>query len=221
MIFNKKIKIVTDCDEILTYITPLWYAMLCKNKDYFGKYFVLDENFSIKKDIGKVLLRDKFYLNDYYSTGVSIPKNVYDTFISLIDFEEFYPKYCKPSIMAKCLADIAKTSYVTELHIVSRSFPHNGEGKKEFLRKIFKDSKDKLFFHILNMEQKKSDIINEIGNVDVFFDDELSNIRDVIENCGDQNIDIYIPKLGYNKITIDYIKNAMIQGMSLNSYHIY
>lgn len=230
MEFSKKIRIVADCDEVLTYISPIWYKFMVDNYNYYGKYFNLDKDFDLDRDFGKILARKCFYLEREYAKvksgegnkaqEIGIPKQILEDYMELINFEDFYPKYCKPSIMAKSLKNLCESSYVTEFHIVSRSLTNNSKGKIKFLSNIFDTIKDKMTIHILDLNEKKSDVINTLGHVDAIFEDELSNIRDIIENCN-PCMDLYVPKLGYNKMDEYYIYNASLREISLINYNIY
>lgn len=206
MITNEKqnLIIVADCDEVLTNISPLWSHLIHKHGDYFGKYFDLVENFDYKKDYSKVLMRDEFYLNNYFrKKGLELSeeeeKELFKRFFSLYDNEHFY-KFCKPTRMCHALVGLCNTNYINKLYIVSRTTDNTEKNKRLFLENTFKGLKNKVEFIPVPMNGKKSDVINGIGRVDVFMDDELKNVYDVIENVKGE-MDIYIPKLGYNKPT--------------------
>jgi hypothetical protein len=207
---NQNITIVSDCDEVLTNISPLWSLLIHKNANYFKDYFNLIENFDYDKNYSTILLRDKFYLNEFFrkedlQLTESQEKELFEKFFSLYDNDKFY-KFCKPTKMCYSLRELAITNYVNKLYIVSRTTDGTEKGKKEFIEKTFKGLSSKVEFVPVPMNGKKSDILNDINNVNVFLDDELKNVHDIMDNCPNiNNMDIYIPKLGYNKPTKELI----------------
>lgn len=220
MNLKRNITIVADCDEVLTNISPLWTLLLHKNRDYFGKYFDLPENFDINKNYFDVLLRKEFYLNKNYlkkdlNLSAEEEKELFERFMSLYDNEKFYD-YCKPTKIALALADLCRTNYINKIYIVSRTTEKTYEGKKKFLERLFKGATNKIEFISVPMNGKKSDVINTLGNIDVFIDDELKNVYDVIENTNSNYpMDIFIPKLGYN-----YPKDGMLELSIKNNKNI-
>lgn len=199
MEFNKKINLAVDCDEVLTYIAPWWVAIMCKNYDYFGKYLNLDKEFEITRDFGKVLARNNFKLDiEYRKDGVTLDEEFYKVFYDIINNDEFY-SLMTPTRMAKTIKEISETSYINSLHIVTRSPKNNHNGKIKFLEEFFgKEVMAKTTIHILKLTEKKSDCINKIGNINAVYDDELNNVYDIMRNTNKKEMDIYIPKLGYN-----------------------
>lgn len=212
MEFYKTINIAVDCDELLTYISPWWIYLLSEsNYEYFSKYLYIPRKFYLKgNDVKKTLLRPYFRLEDSYGTDYfkSLDKNSneYECFLNrfyeVYDRNSFYTKLCKPTKMAYTIKSLLNTDYVKKVDIVSKSFKHNKDGKRKFLTDFFGDEfikNKKLEIHILDNHEKKSDCINSFNyDINAFFDDELNNIRDVITNCKNQ-MDIYIPMLGYNR----------------------
>lgn len=225
---NKKIRIVADCDEVLTFIAPVWWAMLCKNKEYFGEFLNIDNDFNLKRDFCKILARPEFLLDkcflkeEYKETGIpeEVREDFYNKYYSFIDYDDFYLQFCRPSLMAKGLNQLVETSYVNELHIVTRCLPHNHKGKTAFLKLLFGDNMKKTEIHILDLKEKKSDVINKLGKVDAVFEDELSNVNDIIEHCNPQ-MDIHIPSLGYNRPTKELYDFATRYEKNIEYYSIY
>lgn len=226
MNLKRNITIVADCDEVLTNISPLWTLLLHKNRDYFDKYFNLPENFNYNKNYFDVLLRKEFYLNkNYLKEGLDLSpeeeKEVFEKFMSLYDNEKFYD-HCKPTKIAVALANLCRTNYINKLYVVSRTTEKTYEGKKRFLDRLFKGTGNKVEFISVPMNGKKSDVINKLGNIDVFIDDELKNVYDVIENTSSEYpMDIYIPKLGYNFPNMEMLELSNKHNKNISYYKIF
>lgn len=228
MEFNKKINIVADCDEVLTYISPWWIYLISKTDyEYFSQFLYIPKNFNIRgNDVKKTLLRPKFKLEEsygnetFFNLSENEKKEFYDKYYDIINRDEFYTKLCRPTQMAYTLRDLAGTNYVEKIYIVSRCLSNNKNGKKELLEKIFgKDliKSNKIEFHLLDLHEKKSDYINSIGKpINAFFDDELSNVEDVILNCKGE-MDIYVPMLGYNRPDSKYVDINKIYELALEN----
>lgn len=207
MKLKKDLIIVADCDEVLTNISPLWAELIHKNGEFFGKYFDLMPNFDYKKALHEalVLRRKEFHINKAFRKE-NLPElskeeedELFKRFFDLYDNDKFY-KYVTPTKLALTLAELCETNYISKLYVVSRTTDNTLKGKKEFLDKLFRNSKGKYEFIPVGMNENKSDVINRLGRVDVYMDDELKNVKDVIINCdSNMEMDIYIPKLGYNK----------------------
>jgi hypothetical protein len=230
MKFNKKINLALDCDEVLTYISPLWTYILHQNYDYFSKWFRLNPNYDKEKNYYDIILRDKFDLADYLvDPKVDRESDEYKDMIENRYFEiirrpEFY-KCCKPTRMANALAELALTSYVNKIYIISRVVsdnPKTNESKKKFLESIFKDSYLKLEDIIfLQMGESKGDIIRDLNNIDVYYDDELNNVVDVmLKKDPEKEMDIYIPQLNYNLPDESLIDLALSTTTGVRYYEI-
>ena len=225
MMLNKIINVALDCDEILTYICPIWMSKLCENYEFFSKYLNIDRNFSWKKDFGKILARKKFLLNEEYLkeglTQDDLTSEFFEKFFYPLNYGKLYRDYGFPTQMAKVMAFLGETRYINKIHIVSRSPEENMKEKEEFLSKIFKNCLNKLEIHLISLHNggTKADCINDIGNIDVFVDDELNNIFDVIHNCK-REMDLFIPRLGYNLPTDNLIIEGSQNEKSIHYYDV-
>ena len=209
MEFNKKINIVFDVDEILTCISPVWVSIMFKNRDYFGKYLNLPENFDLVRDFDEILKRKYFYLELSYgknclTDGSISEKELLDfkkNYFSIIDNDDFYTKLCKPTKLFRAMKQLMMSNWISNAYIVSRCLPHNKQGKLDFLEmNLGKDLFSKVKIHLLDLDEKKSDYVKSLEKVDVIFDDEISNVIDIMRNAPmkDNGTDIYIPLYGYN-----------------------
>lgn len=222
MEFNKQINLAVDCDEVLTYISPVWYYLLCQDYDYFSQYLKVDKDFSWKRDFGRVLARRNFDFIDEYGKNINkedLPEEFYQRYFAPINNDNFYQQYCFPTKIAYALAELGTSNYVSSIHIISRSPEHNINSKIKFLRPIFEKCKKKVEYHILSLNDDKAVCINNIGNIDAVFDDELSHVSNIVENCTNP-MDIYIPKLGYNNPTTELIAKASLNEKSIHYYNV-
>lgn len=215
MEFNKKINLALDCDEVLTYISPLWVYFLHQDYERFSKWFKLSPVYDIKKNFNDILYRDEFALqkflkrDDVDENDKEFQRVLNEEFFEIIKIPKFY-QLCKPTKMAKALADISITPYINKVYIISRVVSDDykvNEAKKKFLESIFKDSINKLEDIIfLQMGESKGDIIHDLNCIDVYYDDELSNVIDVMNKKDkEKGMDIYIPRLNYNQPSEDLI----------------
>lgn len=208
MEMNKKLNVVLDVDEVLTNISPIWVALMCKEYDYFSKYLNIPRNFHFDKDYYKVMLRpyfllEKSYGNDYLN---SLPKDEFDKFVTkqldVINCDSFYTKLCEPTKLFKSIKTLMESTYFNKVYFVTRCLSDNKKGKVEFLERFLgKDNIRKSELHLLDLHEKKSDYINSLTNVDVIYDDELTNVIDIMKNCPmnmERGTDIMIPLHGYN-----------------------
>lgn len=209
MEFNKNLNVVLDIDEVLTYISPPWMALMSQNYDYFSKYMDIPQKFNMEHDSIKVLLRTEFYLEKSFGkpclTDGSLSQTEIDEFkknyMSLYDNDSFYTKLCKPTKMFMVIKELMLTKYFNKVYFVSRCTGNNTTGKMDFIESTLGKEAMKLAeFHLLGINEKKSDYIKSLPLVDVIYDDELKNVIDIMENVpmSDRGIDIKIPLHGYN-----------------------
>jgi phosphoglycolate phosphatase-like HAD superfamily hydrolase len=222
---NDKYTIVTDCDEILTDISPLWVQKIYDNREYFDKYFDLLPEFDYKTEEGYkyVLTRPEFHINKWLlkedlNLSESESKELFKRFYDLYDNDDFYTE-CTPTRMAEGIYKLSLQRYVDKIYIVTRTSEGTKEGKERFLKNFFKSSKFEFIF--VGQGEKKSDYIKNLGKIHMIAEDELSNIHDILDNC--QNIDetdIYIPYTGYNDPTADLFDKADEKKAKLQYYPI-
>jgi phosphoglycolate phosphatase-like HAD superfamily hydrolase len=205
--FNRKsMTIVTDCDEVLTDISPLWVSKIMKDREWFEQYFTFPkelDNFDHNTLDGykTVLSRKDFHLNKWLSNQTLMlteqqKREVFDRFYALYDNEDFYGE-CRPTKMCQGLQRAAMQSFVKKIYVVTRTSENTRESKERFIRSFLGSNKVEIMF--VGRDEKKSDYINKIDVVDMIVEDELSNIYDIVENCTHlEEVDLYIPRTGYN-----------------------
>jgi hypothetical protein len=231
---NKRIIIGTDMDEVLTNISPLWVSMIHKNQDYFGKYFKLINNFNLKDNYNQVLSRPEYNIEkwfmkkDYVFESEEEKLELNQKFLSLYDHDGFYDM-CIPTKISHAFKYLLLTEYVQSIYIITKVTSNTIESKKRFIEKyIGKIDNKKLFFVPLKLEEKKSDVIKRLNiQCDAFFEDEMNNIIDILFNTFNNQMDMYIPSLGYNKFDFkddekkynDFLEKLVIAQKTIQYYH--
>lgn len=201
---QQPINIVTDCDEVLTDISPLWVSKIHEEREFFKKYFFLNETFNHmgREDYRKVLERFEFHLNKWMrkpnlNLSADEEKHLFDKFYSLYDNNEFYDE-CIPTKMAEGMYKLSLQRYVNKIYIVTRTSEGTRDSKEKWLKTHFAGPKFEIIF--VGRDEKKSDYIKNIENVKMIVEDELSNIHDIVDNCPNlKEVDLYIPSTGYNQ----------------------
>lgn len=208
MNFNFKQKeciIVSDFDDVLTYIAPKWFKKIMENKEYFKKFLNLPENFS-PNQANNILYRNEFYLDRFLLKKLPFDeKELEECFKKLNDIYIEDPNFYDdllPSAIARSLSITLGQSMVKKLYIVTRSVESNFDSKQALIQRMFASNMNKVEVVFIDKNEKKSDFIKTLSRVDLLIDDELKNIYDILENCENvRNADIYIPSMGYNKPT--------------------
>ena len=130
--------------------------------------------------------------------------------MKMYDDPEFYDDL-QPTPLGRALATFAVNKSVKKISIITRNlYESSGKSKMKFLQRLFHSSMDKVTIYELEAGDKKSDIIKEFDDVSHIFEDEISNIVDIVENCPNlSNAIISVPKYGYNvEIPMDTLKKA-------------
>jgi phosphoglycolate phosphatase-like HAD superfamily hydrolase len=200
---KQPINIVTDCDEVLTDISPLWVSKIHEEREFFKKYFYLNELFDHMgvEDYKKVLSRPEFHINKWMrkkdlTLSENEEKELFDKFYSLYDNDDFY-RECIPTKMAEGIYKLSLQRYVNKIYIVTRTSDGTRESKRKWLETHLSGSKFEIIF--VGRDEKKSDYIKKLDNVKMIVEDELSNIHDIVDNCDNlHEVDLYIPSTGYN-----------------------
>ena len=221
--------IVVDLDDTIVNIADLWVRLIHENRDYFEKYFNLLPDEIVQNP---TLLRAVVYSREIFSLLDWLKKDSFDSesdeikeevtnfFYSLYNNPKFYD-YVTFTSLGNFFRDFSAMKYFNKIYIVSRcTSPENAKSKEAFVKKHFDNPKIK--FVGLDRDAKKSDLINTIGDIDTVVDDEKSNIIDIMKNC-EGEMELYIPKLGYNIFNEDedlselkYSDNKLIYNYDIN-----
>ena len=200
-----------DCDEVLVHISKKWTDIVVNDpiiSQYIFDTSTLEEqkNFiSFKKSlVDNVLLRERYYLNEYLRLD---NPEIRKRYLDLYNLNGTFYDNLEPSKYYESLVKIIKgPSILTDISIITsvgetEDFPCV-LSKKKFLYKLFKNFSDvcNINFYFVTDGIKKSDIINS-NNIQytTFIDDHMSNIEDVIINTNSKHKDFSIPLYGYNK----------------------
>jgi hypothetical protein len=178
------------------------------NFEYFNEYLRLSEDFDITKHEISVLSRPDFYLDRWL-----IRKEVFDNhteeevanmqskMMDLYNLDEYYYDDLQPTSLAKGIAFTLKQPILKKVTVVSRVTSRNTESKERFIKRLFSGSMNKVDIYYVEKGEKKSDVISNLGmNINAIYEDEVSNINDIIKNCNNfTNGQILIPSYGYNQ----------------------
>lgn len=226
---NVKSHMVIDCDEVLVRISPKWvYKMhLPENYPIFEEHLHVSKKFDLEKHYETVMRRDKFQLYDWmkreFIEGEFAQSEILDVkekCMQLYNDPHFYDDL-KPTEMAKSISMLARNNNIKKISIVTRNlFDSSAESKRRFINKLFASCIDKVTIYELEKDEKKSDVIKEFDDVSHIFEDEISNVIDIIENCPNlENVIISVPKYGYNvDIPQDITEKAAERGIDIIKY---
>lgn len=196
---------IADMDEILVNISPKWVGLMYKEKDYFSKYFNLDDDYIAARDYLRVLYRPVFYL-DGWLTKKDVDKNTEEYhqainhFMDIYDNDTFYDDLGE-TILADSLRTALSSNRLNKLYIVSRCTPNNIDSKKRFISRIYEGQLNKISFWNVDSNDQKSDVIknfNDLDKVAALYEDENKNIADILTNTPLNTIKVYSPDFGYN-----------------------
>lgn len=216
--------LILDCDEILVNISPTWTKLMVENKEEFEEYFdftevekVKDDHFELTK---LVLNRKEFYLTDWLKRKDVdvIPKHIMDKFMKLYNSEGFYHNLPLTN-MGVALGKLSYHPSIKKVYVVTRvtDDTSNLESKEALIKSLF--PYNKLEIVKVPPKEKKSDYIKNIDIKNGFiFDDENSNLMDYLVNGKVSECNFYVPRLGYNRPSIEMLRIADEQKVSVSYY---
>jgi hypothetical protein len=197
--------LIVDCDEILVNVSPLWVKKIIENKELFEEHLDLSKVIEVMEDEAKfnelVLRRDKYYLTDWLKREdiEKVPAEIIAKFMDLYNDDEMYYSALPITRMAAGLQKLSYHPSVKKVYVITKCTDGKNYDKKEALiRSLFPDRK--LEIRKVPIHEKKSAYVKDIDIKNGFiFEDELSNIKDYLENSTISECNIYVPMLGYNK----------------------
>lgn len=199
--------VVADCDEVLVNISPKIIKLMHDDFDYYNQFFRLSKDFDLNTHTDVILNRPEYYIDQWL-----VRKDVYEKFTEdevnearmrlqneIIFKEDLYDDLL-PTNLGRSLSYTVSTPLMKKLTIVTKTSDNNLESKERFLKNLFRGSMDKVDIYYLESDENKSDVIKTLGYVTRVYEDELSNVEDIVMNCDNvrQN-SIDIPSLGYNQ----------------------
>ncbi|WRM43518.1 hypothetical protein [Staphylococcus phage LY01] len=219
--------IVVDCDEVLVNISPKIVQLMHEDFDYYNQFFRLSPDYNYSTHYNTVLNRPEYYIDQWL-----VRKDVYERFSEdevnearnklheEIVFKKDLYDTLQPTNLAKSLSYTINTPLMNKLSIVTKTSDNNLKSKERFLKTLFRGSMEKVDIYYLESDEKKSDVINTLGYVTRIYEDEVSNIKDIIMNCDNvMQTGIDIPSLGYNqKLDEATIMKAKEKEIDLNYF---
>lgn len=221
VLLNKKkenLIVISDMDEVLTYISPVWYSKIRENWSIFEPYF---KNLGdLNKD--SILDREEYYLNKWLKKEnvEKIPSDILEKYLGLYMNGDFY-KDCKPSKFGIGLGLLCLNNTIEKMYILSHTIPGTEESKRAFFEEYYKHTKTELVMLPPNISKHQWINDNKI-DYDLFIDDRVDIIRDVILHTKSDFRDFYVPEFGYNKISeCKGFKEAVVKkNCSISTYKV-
>lgn len=110
---------------------------------------------------------------------------------------------------------------VSHVHVITHNYSNSdpaAESKERWIRRYLGD-KDRVTIHHVEAGTKKSDIMRDhCSEPDVFADDSLKNVVDILLEDRVRPNEILIPRMGHNAVSADIVKLATLRGIELNYY---
>ena len=205
---NNKSWVVADCDEVLVRISPKWVHLMHEkeNFDYFNNFFRLSKDFDIEKSAPVILSRPEFYIDKWLMRKDILENHTIEEIaqakkrmMDLYNVPDYYDNL-KPTSLGKSLSFAVKNPILERLVIVTRTTPESLATKERFLKELFRGSMNKVDIYYVETNEKKSDVIRNLGNkISSIYEDEISNIEDIVTNCNNlEYCQLFIPSYGYN-----------------------
>jgi len=191
--------IVTDFDDTLALSAIKHYEMILahKNVELYKQYM----------NLRPMSTRFFYSRNEYYTTkwitkpGVDkIPDFIQEEIKNLFCDPNFYDDV-KPTKFAISLKEYLKQDYCKKIYVVSHCLSEDSiKGKIKWLAEFYKDcNPDKIEFIPTKDTRKSIPIMEKKIKWDIFVDDRLECIYDMVLYAQGFGNEILIPEAGYNK----------------------
>jgi hypothetical protein len=158
----------------------------------------------------EILERPEYYLDKWLDIGVNqntkprLTKSTFMKFMKLYLNDNFYDDL-KLTPFGEALKFYLNNNFVDKVTILTHTFNENLESKKNFLLTHFNNEKVSIEFIGHNIKKHKFINDNKI-EYDLFVDDRLDTVLEVIENTNSDNKEFLMPEMGYNKINSKHEK---------------
>jgi hypothetical protein len=220
--FNGSKILALDVDDVLVNITFPWCERLKHRPNLFN---ALDGKLSSDRGqlMSDVVNRKQPHIQQWLQENHNLDKDllhevdlVYRS--NPVFYDDLEPtKLCRAIQMALDLP-----GRINEICVITHNFNNNDpcvESKDRWLRKYFSAAGDKLHIHHVESPEKKSSIMEKYcPEPDVFADDSLKNIIDVLLNDKVRPHEILIPKMGHNEVSPDMYALAALRKIKINHY---
>jgi len=196
---NKEKVLVVDFDDTLTLSAYKHYQMMLthKNVELYKQYM----------DLRPMSARFFYSRNKYYTTKWlmkpevdKLPEEIETEIKELFCDPNFYDDV-KPTKFAISLKEYLKQDYCKKIYVVSHCLSEDSiKGKIKWLAEFYKDCNPEKIEFIPTQDTRKSIPIMEHGiKWDIFADDRLECIYDMVLYAQGFGNEILIPEAGYNK----------------------
>jgi len=222
---------VVDMDDILVYTTNLWFKYIMDNYEIFKPYLnedVIPENYDYSTHFNYPLTRPCYMFTDWLlKEGLSVEDQLVGRRFIMEAYHE-QVNYFYRTVISTPLVDslISMFKYKNfnfdKIYIVTRTFDNFEKEKIECIKRLFAPIIKDVEIRFTDIGEKKSDVIKDIENVSIIFDDELSNIYDYLDNSGDNinNCVMMMPITGYNTpFDKEYENKAKDRNITLRYYN--
>lgn len=210
--------IVTDMDEVLVNISHIWYNLLLGKKQVFGSHF----DFNKASNSNDIFNREEYYLNNWLlKDGMSLPKEKLDEFLAVYDTPTFYQDYCTLTTFGKGLILMGMQKVVKKIYILSHCVSNQSvDSKYKFICSQYKDISSKIEFIPIVGTMNKPEKYAFMQNVDydMYAEDRLDVMEDVIDNTDSSGREFIMPNLGYNKVTPEFVEKIADKEILYNRY---
>lgn len=213
--------LLTDMDDVLTFSSIQAFKLLKQmNNTSLNEYL----NFNIIDNYGEVNQRSYYYFTESYNLKPKIPKEIFKLSLSVWDKDEFFEDL-QPTTFANIVKSMLNHNILKKVYIISKNLSKEQREKKlKWIIKFFgKENLDKIDFISVGIDETKSKVIkkNKITDWNVYAEDLLDNILDVVINCKEDSFgkEILIPRYGYNQLTNNKAMNYIIDTFNLNVYY--
>lgn len=222
---------VVDMDDVLVYTVNLWFKYIMDNYKIFKPYLnedMIPENYNYDTHFNYPLSRPCYLFTDWLLKKDLSPEDelVGRRFIMEAYHEQvnYFYKSVTPTPLVESLITMFryKKFKFDKIYVVTRTFDNFEQTKTDCIKRLFAPILKNVEIRFTDIGESKSDVIKDIENVSMIFDDELSNIYDYLDHSG-KNIDnsiMMIPMTGYNTpFDREYEKKANERNIILRYYN--
>ena len=219
--------VVMDFDDVLAPLSIELYHNIRKNWLIYSRWFV---------DLGelsdKEIMERKFYnmlewmikkkfiklsSNEYSAVILEVSEMLNQTFFNKDVYDTMEPtEFAKRTLLNPLYIE---SNNIKHIYIISRNITEMQDiSKRRFVETYF--TNPKITYLSVEKYQKKSSIIKENNiNFNMFIDDELPNIRDIVEHIDNiERKEFVIPRYGYNVMPNDLDVIIQAAGAVVNYY---
>ena len=187
--------IVCDIDEVVVNITPKWVELALFDEFLIGRceFDVLKEGFGKSQKERDLLVLNRETANIQEWLKASTVGRLY---METLYFDN--PHFYDDLFLTQFGKELVQTTNSKSLIFVSHTKLDSeiNQSKLNFIERNFPGCK----VHLVELGQPKSAVIKErIGKFDIFIDDGLNNIKDVMRYTDCNGAAFFSPSLGYNR----------------------